>query len=112
MLGVVLVPALDPHLEPLALVATPRRAVEDSVVGHQELDAATGGRVGLINGLAVKREGVEAVAFGQVADEVGSASRALRWAIGGKPADWGDSTHARVCSSVLEKPSSRSKSLP
>src|SRR5262245_47387887 len=45
----VLVVAVDPELEPIALVAALRRAVEDRVIAHQELNPAPGIRVGLVD---------------------------------------------------------------
>src|ERR1051325_5783018 len=45
----VFVVAADPELEPVSFIAAFGRAVEDPVVAHQELDAAAGGRVGLVD---------------------------------------------------------------
>src|SRR5438874_6549143 len=69
-LGVVLVVAADPELPSLALIASLRRPVKDPVVGHQELDPATGRRVGLIDDAVLAAEGGEAEQLGQVAVDV------------------------------------------
>src|ERR1700733_14103418 len=53
----VLVMAADPGLERVALVASPRRPVEDRVVGHQELDPAARGRISLVDGAVLEGEG-------------------------------------------------------
>src|ERR1700733_13799046 len=52
----VLVMAANPGLERVALVASPRRPVQDRVVAHQELDPAARGRVGLVDGAVLERE--------------------------------------------------------
>src|ERR1700733_8485415 len=52
----VLVMAANPGLERVALIASPRRPVQDRVVAHQELDPAARGRVGLVDGAALERK--------------------------------------------------------
>src|SRR3954453_9580763 len=69
----VLVVAANPGLEGLALVASLRRAVEDRVVAHQELDAAEGGAVGLVDGAVLERERAHGRDLRDVLGEVGSA---------------------------------------
>src|SRR5215207_11595125 len=53
---IVLVVSPDPELGRVALVAPLRRAVEDPVVAHQELDSASPSRIGLVHGAVVQDE--------------------------------------------------------
>src|SRR5262249_56209098 len=71
--AIVLVVAADPELEPIALVASFRRPVEEPVVAHQELDPATPGRIGVVDSPVRRGEGAEALGLGQVTDDVGAA---------------------------------------
>src|SRR6478735_8747859 len=68
--GFVLVVTADPELPSVVLGATLRRPVEEPVVGHQELDPATGRRVGLIDDVVLEREDGEAEQLGHVAVDV------------------------------------------
>src|SRR5512132_2780575 len=70
--SVLVVPA-DPELGGVAFVSAPRRAVEDPVVAHQELEAACRGPVGLVHDAVVVGERAEAGALGEVARGVGAA---------------------------------------
>src|SRR5919108_5852884 len=67
----VLVAAADPGLERLALVPSARRPVEDGVVAHQKLDAAPGGRIGLVDDIVLEREDGCSKHLRDVADEIG-----------------------------------------
>ena len=69
---VVFVVAANPELPSLVLVAPLRRPVEEPVVGHQELDPATGRRVRLVHDPVLKRECGESEQLGQVAVDVGA----------------------------------------
>src|SRR3954454_2746053 len=68
----VLVVAAEPELPVCSFVPPHGRAVKDSVVAHQELQAAPGRRVDVIDGVAVSCEGAEAGALGEVSDGVGA----------------------------------------
>src|SRR6266571_3734961 len=63
--SVLVVPA-DPQLKRVALVPPFGRPVEDPVVAHQELDAASPGPVGLVHGALVEDERAEALTFREV----------------------------------------------
>src|SRR5438128_2983435 len=69
-LALVLVVAADPELEPLALVAALRRAVQDRVVTHQELHTTRAGGIGVVDSPVVQGEDAEALGLGQVMDYV------------------------------------------
>src|SRR5438876_422065 len=71
-LALVLVVAADPELEPLALVAALRRAVQDRVVTHQELHTTRAGGIGVVDSPVVQGEDAEALGLGQVMDYVGA----------------------------------------
>src|SRR6478735_11491293 len=68
--GFVLVVTAEPELPSVVLGATLRRPVEEPVVGHEELDPATGRRVGLIDDVVLEREDGEAEQLGHVAVDV------------------------------------------
>src|SRR5918993_5440689 len=70
---VVLVVSPDPELGPVVLVAALRRAVENWVVAHQELDPAGPGRIGVVYDAVVEDECAEALALGEVARDIGAA---------------------------------------
>src|SRR3954454_21598095 len=69
----VLVVAAEPELPLCSFVPSKGCAVEDSVVAHQELQAAPSRRVDVIDGVAVSCEGAETGALGEVPDGVGAA---------------------------------------
>ena len=90
----------DPHLKRIAFVAAFRSAVEDPVVAHQELDPASPGRIGVVDGAVIQDEAAEALALGQVPDEVGATLTGI--ALGDRrQASAIGATHSRVCSSLL-----------
>src|SRR4051794_15528494 len=78
--GFVLVVTADPELPSVVLGATLRRPVEEPVVGHQELDPATGCRVRLVDDVVLEREHGEAEQLGHVAVDV--RARGLGVAVG------------------------------
>jgi len=62
----------DPELKPVAFVAALRGTVEDRVVVHQELHAAIPCGIRVVDSSVIPGEGAEALALGEVADDVGT----------------------------------------
>src|SRR6266516_7205625 len=69
----VLIVAPDPHLGRVTLVASRRRPVEECVEAEHEFEAASGGRVRVVDDPVLEGERAEDQPFRQVPSRVGAA---------------------------------------